>query len=922
VRRILLVFAFVASSLATVLSGPAAVATPQRQLEAAPAAVPAQALAPSASQFDPGFIISDANFYDGNAMSASDVQAFLNSKVGACTGSVPCLKNLRADTWNIAATPMCSAYQGAPQETAATIIYKVGRACGVSQAAILVMLQKEQSLVTNPAPTLRAISAAMGVGCYDNGQPCVDEYSGFFNQLFNGAYLLRRYTQPAGTGAGTPYPTRFDLSYPVGQTSQILYHPNRDCGTKAVTIRNQATHALYVYTPYTPNASALANLYGTGDACASYGNRNFWRLYWDWFGDPTTSRIPTGWLDSVGLVGSQVTAAGWAFDADTADPVPIDLTIDGAVVASVLADREYPGLETVYPAAGSRRGFEVTATTTAGTHQVCVVARNDGVGDDRGLGCKTVTVALSNAPIGWLDSVTVAATQVAVVGWAIDTDTADPIQIEITVDGGAPQRFPANVVRPGFGGSFPGFGDAHGFSATVAVSAGHHTVCVTALDHAGGAPRALGCRAVTVVTGNAPLGWLDSVRVVGTTVTASGWALDRDTLGPVSVRVTIDGVARTALADRPYAGLGSVHVGYGDDHGFAVEATLSAGSHTVCVTALNDGAGGDRDLGCRTVTVTVGNVPIGWIDSVRTDYQTVTVAGWALDHDTPAPIRVAVDVDGGTPTVVTADVVKPGFGSVNPGYGDRHGFIAEVQIPVGPHTVCVTALDDGAGASRSLGCRSVVGVSRPPLGWVDGVTTLGTMATVNGWAIDRDSTGPIRVRAVFDGSTVVEQTADVDYPGLGGVHVGFGDAHGFAVTAALAPGAHTVCVTALNDSAGGPEQSIGCRSFTTAGGNAPIGWLDDVQVATRAVTPVGWTIDPDTASPISIDVVVDGVVVATQRADGARPGLGGIFRGFGDDHGFGSAVSVAAGTHQVCVVARNDSGSTHPSIGCRTVVVP
>ena len=35
-----------------------------------------------------------------------------------------------------------------------------------------------------------------------------------------------------------------------------------------------------------PNKASLANLRGTGDNCSSYGNRNFWRFYWDWFGSP------------------------------------------------------------------------------------------------------------------------------------------------------------------------------------------------------------------------------------------------------------------------------------------------------------------------------------------------------------------------------------------------------------------------------------------------------------------------------------------------------------------------------------------------------------------------------------------------------------------------------------------------------------
>ena len=53
-------------------------------------------------------------------------------------------------------------------------------------------------------------------------------------------------------------------------------------------IDNQATAALYVYTPYRPNAAALGNMYGTGDSCSSYGNRNFWRMFSDWFGNPTS----------------------------------------------------------------------------------------------------------------------------------------------------------------------------------------------------------------------------------------------------------------------------------------------------------------------------------------------------------------------------------------------------------------------------------------------------------------------------------------------------------------------------------------------------------------------------------------------------------------------------------------------------------
>jgi uncharacterized protein with LGFP repeats len=50
-----------------------------------------------------------------------------------------------------------------------------------------------------------------------------------------------------------------------------------------VKIQNLATHALYIYTPYTPNDAALANLTGIGDSCSSYGNSNFWEYYTSWF---------------------------------------------------------------------------------------------------------------------------------------------------------------------------------------------------------------------------------------------------------------------------------------------------------------------------------------------------------------------------------------------------------------------------------------------------------------------------------------------------------------------------------------------------------------------------------------------------------------------------------------------------------------
>ncbi|MDQ4137236.1 MAG: hypothetical protein M3116_00105 [Actinomycetota bacterium] len=248
----------------------------------APAVAP-QAQAANASAFDPGNIIDDQIFFDSGTMSEADIQAFLNSKVPSCRSGYTCLKDYRESTRTIPATPMCGQYDGAASESAARIIYKVALACGINPKVLIVVLQKEQGLVTSTGPGARAYRSAMGAGCPDTAA-CDANYYGFFNQMHYGAYLMKRYTQPKGTGYGTAYSSRFDLMYPVGKTTNIQYNPNAGCGTKPVYIANQATHVLYVYTPYTPNQAALNAGYGIGDSCSAYGNRNFFFYFSDWFG--------------------------------------------------------------------------------------------------------------------------------------------------------------------------------------------------------------------------------------------------------------------------------------------------------------------------------------------------------------------------------------------------------------------------------------------------------------------------------------------------------------------------------------------------------------------------------------------------------------------------------------------------------------
>jgi uncharacterized protein with LGFP repeats len=249
------------------------------------------ASAADASKFNPGYIISDRNFFDFGSMSANDIQNFLNEKVPSCRAGYTCLKDYTQATSTISSDAYCNGYTGNGNESAAWIIKNVANSCGISPKVLLVLLQKESLLVTDDWPMTWQYNSATGNGCPDTAA-CDPNLAGFFYQVFYGARSFKYYIR------NNSY-----FNYHWGQYNEISYQANNPgCGTKSVFIENAATAALYIYTPYTPNDAALANLYGTGDACSAYGNRNFWRLYTDWFG-------PTG-ADVSGDIAAEVAAQG------------------------------------------------------------------------------------------------------------------------------------------------------------------------------------------------------------------------------------------------------------------------------------------------------------------------------------------------------------------------------------------------------------------------------------------------------------------------------------------------------------------------------------------------------------------------------------------------------------------------------------
>ncbi|QPZ39407.1 hypothetical protein [Paramicrobacterium chengjingii] len=232
------------------------------------------------SKFDAGDIISDQVFYDSATMTEGEIADFIKKKVPTCRSGYTCLDAYRENTTARVADSYCKALSGGSNESAARIIYKVSTACGINPQVLLVTLQKEQGLLTHEWPSTWRYTIAMGFGCPD-GAPCNEKYYGFQNQLYLAARQFQIYKAWPGS-----------FNYRAGQNNKIQWHPNASCGSSTVYIRNQATAGLYNYTPYRPNSAALTAGYGLGDSCSSYGNRNFYNYFTDWFG--STHKV--GWV--------------------------------------------------------------------------------------------------------------------------------------------------------------------------------------------------------------------------------------------------------------------------------------------------------------------------------------------------------------------------------------------------------------------------------------------------------------------------------------------------------------------------------------------------------------------------------------------------------------------------------------------------
>lgn len=297
---------------------------------------PAHTSAVSPSEWKAGRIIDDVVFFNKDTMGVGEIQEFLNAKVPSCDTNgtqattrwnsaagryytraewgatvgnpapFTCLKNYvenpttHANNYHSPGTPVAGGM------SAAQIIWNVAQQYGINPQVLIVTLQKEQGLVTDDWPYQTQFIHAMGANCPDTPSGCDPAYSGFQTQVNRAAYLFTYYKNHIN-----------EFNFNVGSNYILWNVQSSGCGGSSVNIENIATAMLYIYTPYQPNSASVAAFPGQGDGCSSYGNRNFWYYFNNWFGSTTRTNgqisLTAGMsIDKVGgvvFIGDTVTAS-------------------------------------------------------------------------------------------------------------------------------------------------------------------------------------------------------------------------------------------------------------------------------------------------------------------------------------------------------------------------------------------------------------------------------------------------------------------------------------------------------------------------------------------------------------------------------------------------------------------------------------
>lgn len=197
-----------------------------------------------AATFNPNLIISDEEMLDSSSMTRAEIDLFLKSKNGYISkhtfknhdGITMAMSQIIYEASN---NYDCDGIELSENPTRAERALKCPPTT-INPKLLLVLLQKEQSLIEETDPTQRQLDWATGYGCPDGGG-CNSYWEGIGKQINSAALQFFDYME-------NPH----HYSYRAGQTYTIS---NTGRPAMLVTPINKATAALYNYTPHVYNGN-------------------------------------------------------------------------------------------------------------------------------------------------------------------------------------------------------------------------------------------------------------------------------------------------------------------------------------------------------------------------------------------------------------------------------------------------------------------------------------------------------------------------------------------------------------------------------------------------------------------------------------------------------------------------------------------
>ncbi len=309
-------------------------------------------------------------------------------------------------------------------------------------------------------------------------------------------------------------------------------------------------------------------------------------------------------------------------------------------------------------------------------------------------------------PIGKVDVVRIVPGGYGVAGWTFEPNNTRSLNVHVYVNGVFVQALLASEYRPDVEAAHPGHGEYHGFEAVYESKPGTFDVCVYGISPADpqtnvrGENSLLGCKVVTVP--GDPFGSFDVGAMAPGGTRIAGWAIDAQTEDPIAIHAYVDNVFTGAFeASVTRSDIGVAFPDFGEDHGFDELLAIAPGPHTVCVYGINDGAGANALIGCRSLVVSAD--PIGKVDRMMMSDAEWRFEGWALDPDTDSPLMIHVYLDKVFAGAFEASAGRSDIATAYPGYGEAHGF--DVVVPTGgvkPSSVEIYGINQGTGTNSLL----------------------------------------------------------------------------------------------------------------------------------------------------------------------------------------------------------------------------